>query len=43
MLCLQLKCFANHHGQCVGDRELALQLRNCDRFDEVPIKPNELC
>ena len=38
IVCLQLGCFANHHGACVGDRELAMQLRNCDKLDELPVE-----
>lgn len=37
-ICLQLNCFANYHGQCVGDRDLALQLHNCEDWDDLPIE-----
>ena len=34
--CLQLGCFANHHGMCVGDKKLAMRLSNCTDFDDLP-------
>ena len=33
-LCLNLSCFANHHGQCVGDKDYAIRMNQCDKEDD---------
>ena len=33
-VCLNLRCFANHHGECLGDKEFAKELNQCTLTEE---------